>query len=654
MRLQDHGSPVERRTAVELGIRGFRSYSSAMADKSVIPFPTPDVDGDTWQIAYVRYPGWVDEDDALYRPMLALAVSAETGKIGASDMVAPDDLGVELVQAAMDSLAEITGKRPGKIDVNDLELADALATLTKGEGIAVECRGELPLLAEPMEEMSRQLNVEEPFDAANTIPGVTIGHIRAFSEAADIFLQAEPWRHLESSDIIEVAAPRPTTNVRFACILNAHGECGLGLAGERALLEASESDGEEAFARLANDSLWSVTFHDPWQVPVAEHDVWLDHGFATDLEGRIPAAVQYGPKRRVRRASPKMLAFFEGLFRALAKSTEDELDAGEWRCVVETSEGELELALSLPDVLAPPAPADDDVPLFNPLRQAAAMDGIRDLLAQQDFESMEEMQAFLESEVIGRVAPEPKLKGPKDEARDLALDAMETPGRRGIALARRALQMDPDSAIAHLALAVRAPDPETAVGRYREAVAAAERTLGPEIFQDKVGSFWLITETRPYMEARKGLGDALWFIGQRREAVEHYTELLRLNPNDNQGIRDRLAPALVLLGDDEAAEELLEKYADDIGATVLFNRALVTFRRKGDGKAATKRLAEALDCNRHVPELLLDRLEMPDQLPDGYQLGSVEEAVYYFLEAEEAWQQTPGALAWLEATVEAR
>ena len=79
-----------------------------MADKSVIPFPTPDVDGDTWQIAYVRYPGWVDEDDALYRPMLALAVSAETGKIGASDMVAPDDLGVELLQAAMDSLAETT------------------------------------------------------------------------------------------------------------------------------------------------------------------------------------------------------------------------------------------------------------------------------------------------------------------------------------------------------------------------------------------------------------------------------------------------------------------------------------------------------------------------------------------------------------------
>jgi len=501
--------------------------------------------------------------------------------------------------------------------------------------------------------MSRQLNVEEPFDAANKVPGVTIEHLRAFAEAADVFYQAKPWRQLASSDIIEVAAPRPAANVRFASIMNAYGQCGLGLAGERAMLETSESDGERVVARLADEAVWSVTLHEPWEVPIAEHDAWLNHGLATDIEGRIPAAVQYGPKRRIRRASPKMLAFFEGLFRALAETTEDELDSGEWRQVVETSEGQLELALSLPDVLAPPPPADGEIPLINPLRQALAMDGIRDLLAQQDFESQEEMQAFLDSEVVGRLPPDPKVEGPKDEARNLALDAMDTPGRRGIALARQALRMDPDSPIAHLALALRARDPETAVERYREAVAAAERALGPEIFQEEVGSFWLIGETRPYMEALKGLADALWAIGQRREAVEHFTELVRLNPHDNQGIRDRLAPALMLLDDDEAAEKLLKKYADDISATVLFNRVLVTFRRKGDGKAAKKRLAEALECNRHVPDLLLDRIEMPDELPAGYRLGSVEEAIYYFLESDEAWQQTPGALDWLADAVEA-
>ena len=91
--------------------------------------------------------------------------------------------------------------------------------------------------------------------------------------------------------------------------------------------------------------------------------------------------------------------------------------------------------------------------------------------------------------------PDPKVEGPKDEARNLALDAMDTPGRRGMALARRALRVDPDSPTAHLALAQRARDPETAVERYREAVASAERSLGPEIFHEQVGSFWLISET---------------------------------------------------------------------------------------------------------------------------------------------------------------
>jgi hypothetical protein len=93
--------------------------------------------------------------------------------------------------------------------------------------------------------------------------------------------------------------------------------------------------------------------------------------------------------------------------------------------------------------------------------------------------------------------------------------------------------------------------------------------------------------------------------------------------------------------------------ATDIGAAALFNRVLVNFRRKGDGKAVKRVLAEAFEGNRHVPDLLLGRVELPDELSAGYQLGSVEEAVYYFLQAEEAWHQTPGAPQWLADGVDA-
>jgi len=618
-----------------------------MSENILLPFPAPEPEGDTWQAAVARFPGWVDDDDVPYRPKIAVAVSADSGLVGSSDVSVPTTPGADLVQEAIDSLAEIMGQRPAKIEIDDPELLDALTALTKGEGIVVECRKNLPLLAEPMEEMAREIVKDESFVAANRIPGVTIDHLRAFAEAAGAFHEAAPWRLLDSSDIIEVGAPRPAPNVRYACILNAYGEQGLGLAEGRSLLDMGDADEEEGAARLATESLWSVTFCDPWEVPIAEHDLWLDEGLPTDPTGRIPAAVQYGPKRRIRRASPKMLAFFEGLFLALARSTEDQLDSGEWEMIVETSQGRLELSLSLPDVLAPPPPRDDELPPFNPLRSGSAMDAIRDLLNARNFESEEEMRAFLDSEIVGRKIPDPKIEGPSDEARELAIEAMDTPGRRGTALARRALKLDPDSPFAHLALALRSRDLETAIDRYRTAADVAERALGPEYFNDEVGSFWLISETRPYMEAVKGLADSLWLDDQRLEAVEHYAQLLRLNPNDNQGIRDRLAPALIAMGKDEAAETLLGEYAKDITAAHHFNHALVTFRRKGKGKTAEKRLRAALEANSYVPDLLFGELDLPEELPDGFTLGSMEEAIFYFLEAAEAWQETPGALDWL-------
>lgn len=241
-----------------------------------------------------------------------------------------------------------------------------------------------------------------------------------------------------------------------------------------------------------------------------------------------------------------MLAFFEGFFLALAETTEDELDSGRWKKTVETSQGKLRLGLSLPDILSPPAPAAGVCRPFNPLRSAGMMEGIRDLLAGQDFESEEEMRAFLENEVMGKELPPPAITGPQDEARELAIEAMDTPGRRGVGLARR---------------------------------------------------------------------------------------------------------ALIARGDDEAAEDLLSRYEEDITAAHHFNLAMATFRRSGDGQASRERLGDAVAANRHAPELLLGRLEVPHSIPDTYILGSADEAVLYFLEAEEAWDETPGALT-VASTVE--
>jgi tetratricopeptide (TPR) repeat protein len=619
-----------------------------MSQSEVIRFPGTETSGDTWQIGFVRYPAWVEEEGENYRPWLAIAASAATGLIGSSGLTRCDTPGVELALAAMESLHEVSGTRPALIEVADLELSVELVNLPQTRECDVSCRGDLPLLAEPLRAMYRKLAADEPYDAATEVPGVTIEHLRAFADAAEEFRLDAPWRHLESSDIIEVGAPRPAPNVRFACVMGAYDEFGFAFTEERSLLESPPGDTQRGFDRLAATSVWSVTFHEPWEVPIREHEAWHKHGLAIGPEGRIPSAVQYGPKRRVRRASPKMLAFFEGMFRALAATGEDELDAGTWRKVVDTSQGPLELALSLPGLLAPTEKTPGSGSRrFNPLRQAVAMDSIRELLEAQDFDSAEEMQDFLDRELIGKQLPPPRIDSPRDQARELGLEAMETPGRRGIVLARRALELDPDCVHAHLALAHHARDLTTAIERYREAVAVAERNLGPEIFEEKAGAFWGISSTRPYMEARKGLAYAMMLDGQVAEAAEHYAELLRLNPNDNQGVRGLLAPLLMILGDNAAAQKLLDRYPDDFGAAPAFNSALVAFRRRGDTKVARRRLAEALELNHHVAEFLLARREIPDEEPDGYTIGSIEEAAIYLDDAELAWTESPGALEWL-------
>lgn len=75
-----------------------------------------------------------------------------------------------------------------------------------------------------------------------------------------------------------------------------------------------------------------------------------------------------------------------------------------------------------------------------------------------------------------------------------------------------------------------------------------------------MGDFWGLIETRPYMRARFGLAMALWSCGQGEEAAAHGAELLRLNPDDNQGVRYLLLTWLVALGRDDDAGALMKTY----------------------------------------------------------------------------------------------
>ncbi|MDA8168308.1 MAG: hypothetical protein M0Z59_01245 [Nitrospiraceae bacterium] len=238
-----------------------------------------------------------------------------------------------------------------------------------------------------------------------------------------------------------------------------------------------------------------------------------------------------------------------------------------------------------------------------------------------------------------------------DEAQDIMYDAWDAPTREGaIALARKALEISSDCADAYVLLAQETAKSLTKeIDLYRKGVEAGERALGKKAFTADVGHFWGILETRPYMRARAGLAQCLWDAGQREEAVEHYRDMLRLNPNDNQGLRAMLMPRLIELGRDEEAEELFAHYSDDGSAFWMYSRVLLDFRKHGEAPASRKSLKAALKENKHVPAYLLGRRRMPSSLPPHYSFGSEEEAVIYVNDNKAAWKVTPGALEWLSA-----
>ncbi|MGO8989407.1 MAG: BTAD domain-containing putative transcriptional regulator [bacterium] len=238
---------------------------------------------------------------------------------------------------------------------------------------------------------------------------------------------------------------------------------------------------------------------------------------------------------------------------------------------------------------------------------------------------------------------------PLRKAQNIIYDACEgTDQKRRVALARKALEISPDCADAYALLAEEAASSlSEALDLYRQGVEAGERALGKEAFEEDVGQFWGILDTRPYMRARAGLAECLWAAGKHEEAVEHYKDMLRLNPNDNQGIRDLLMPRLIEMGRDEEAEVLFSQYRDDGMAFWKYSRALLDFRKMGDSEISRKSLVAAVKKNKHIPAYLLGRKKMPQLLPEYYSPGEESEAISYTKENLEAWKITPGALDWL-------
>ena len=275
------------------------------------------------------------------------------------------------------------------------------------------------------------------------------------------------------------------------------------------------------------------------------------------------------------------------------------------------------------------------------------------LIEGKSFKDMDELNSFVnkamnDGTLDARGSWLEGMDDPVEAAQELAFQSMEEDNdRKALALARKALSLDPDCVDARVVeIQITVDDADKRVNACKNLLAQAREKMGREFFEENRGHFWGVVTTRPYMRALEYLTHLLMSMERYDEAGAVMEEMIDLNPNDNQGVRDTLLGLYLGEGDVLKARSLLNKYPDDNLAVFSWGRAIERFL-SGDMQAASKALEDALYANPHVLAGMAGIEEMPDDFDGSYSPGDIHEAWYCLIELGPVWEKQPDVTTWI-------
>lgn len=217
-----------------------------------------------------------------------------------------------------------------------------------------------------------------------------------------------------------------------------------------------------------------------------------------------------------------------------------------------------------------------------------------------------------------------------------------------VQLAHQVLETDPDNINALMLLAQwEAESSEERRDLLIRAVEGCERVLGEAFFEKNTGRFWLIRETRTFMEALTNLASTYAHLKDYDNAIACYERGINLNPADNQYNRYPLSNCYIACNQLDKARSLADQFSHDEGSFFLYDRALCAFIEEGDSSNSRSLKKQALAHNKYVPKVLTGKIKMPKRMPDRLGSGNKDEAVLYAAQNTELWRDRPGSIAWL-------
>ena len=611
---------------------------------------------DVWQGGIVRFPAWIQEDKEQPPQRLrgVFWFSTRTGLIWAHPVEVPQAPGGDLALRGLLDFAKKYGRellgRPSRIEMTDAALADELRAALDDPATTIAVVPDLPNVREALRAFEQYQTDSDRLPASLLdSPGVTLERLRSFADAAALFYEANIWDLLDpEEDLVAIDQPVDPA-LRFLIVTGSTRDV-RGLTFFAASQQYDRFLVDPPRPGRPKPRVWILSFDPLDWLPFGDVDAWTDHGLPVGAADAYPRPGLVEPDGGLTRPDAARLAFLEAVLRALAASNDDDFNSGRWTRTVETATGPVEVRLSMPrllEAIAAGSRGAGEAGPVSPKTPERLMRIVRKAVEASGTASLDEVRKIVGSIVNAPEAdavPKASPATPLEQAQDFAFAAMETEGRYQTHLARRALAISRDCADARTILGHRARTPAAAMAFYREAVAAGERALGPGYFEEHGGHFWGLLETRPYMRARRALADAFESDGHMEEAVTHYRELIRLNPNDNQGARHMLLTLLLEQDRDGDARSLLDQFEVDEGTTWLYAQALVAFRLLE--KDSGERLDRAIAANRHVPPFLACEKEIPD-VPAFFAPGSREDAAITADLLLDVWNNTPGAVFWL-------
>ena len=231
---------------------------------------------------------------------------------------------------------------------------------------------------------------------------------------------------------------------------------------------------------------------------------------------------------------------------------------------------------------------------------------------------------------------------------DAALELLEQDPAAAVPELRALLAANPNDIDVrhHLAVALDIQcDEDGAMEQWTKAVGLGLSAFPNELYfgRDRLEWGWL--QNRPFLRAYLGLAMALLEQGLIGEAVSLLSNVLDLNPNDNQGVRDILVSCWFTLRRPGEVLRLYDRYPDS-GPDLMFGRALAYLQlgEKAEAEAALRAAASAWPLVHK--ELLKSRHTQPEPKFPGYiTIGGADQAYLYWEQYGEHWKSTRGALA---------